>query len=301
VTAVVAVAALGGVGAWLIWRALTIRPTLGELQASLARPGRPAAAPSGPASSRDAIEDRAVQWVAGTLRRLGQDPGRRAEDLAVTRTTVEQHVLAKITWAVIGFVSVGLVAFVLGVAGVPVLAGPVVVVAVIVAAGGFVLPDITLTDKAKTSRRAFRHAFGAYLDLVDVMTAAGAGPESALHNAADAGDGWVFEQLRGALDAARRSRQLSVWEALGDLGRRLGVVELGQLAASASLVDTEGARIRESLAAQAASLRAAQLAEVEAEAESATERMTLPVVVLLAAFVLFIGYPAVATISGVGT
>ena len=169
------------------------------------------------------------------------------------------------------------------------------------AAAGFMLPELTLTDQAKRDRRAFRHAFGAYLDLVDVMTAAGMGPESAMHSAADAGDGWAFEQLRGALDAARRSRHQSIWEALGELGRRLGVVELGQLAASASLVDTEGARIRQSLAAQAETMRAAQLAEVEAEAESATERMTVPVTVLLAGFILFIAYPAVANISGIGT
>ena len=91
-----------------------------------------------------------------------------------------------------------------------------------------------------------------------------------------------------------------MWAALGDLGARLDVVELGQLASSASLVDTEGARIRDSVAAQAETLRAAQLAEVEASAESATERMSVPVVVLLAGFVLFIAYPAVHSISTVG-
>ena len=133
------------------------------------------------------------------------------------------------------------------------------------------------------------------------MIAAGAGPESALQNAADSGDGWAFAQIREALDAARRSRNQSVWAALGDLGARLDVRELGQLASSASLVDTEGARIRESVAAQAETLRAAQLAEVEASAESATERMSVPVVVLLAGFVLFIGFPAVYSIANVGT
>jgi tight adherence protein C len=176
-----------------------------------------------------------------------------------------------------------------------------VVVAVLFAAGGFLLADVGLTDRAKKDRRAFRHALGGYLDLVDVMTAAGAGPETVLKRAAEAGDGWAFELIRASLDAARRSRRVSIWEALGELGGQLGVVELGQLAASATLVDTEGARIRDSLAAQADTMRASQLSEVEAEAESATERMSVPVVVLLFAFILFIGYPAVANISGIGT
>jgi tight adherence protein C len=294
------VAAAGGVGAFLIWRALTARPSLADIQASLARPGRPATSPGGP-TARDHFEHGVVQWTVAALRRVGADPAARAEDLAVTRTTVEQQVVTKLAGAAAGVVLVAVMAAVLAAGGITIVAGPMVVVAVVAAAAGFLLPDLALTSRAKQDRRAFRHALGAYLDLVDVITAAGAGPETALQNAAEAGDGWAFEQIRLALDAARRSRRLSIWEALGELGGRLGIAELGQIAASASLVDTEGARIRESLAAQAEALRAAQLAEVETEAESATERMIVPVVVLLVAFVLFIGYPAVANISGIGT
>ena len=294
------VAAAGGLGTFLIWRAVTARPTLADIQASLARPGRPAAAPAGP-SARDQFEHRAVQVAVDVLRRVGIDPARRAEDLAITRTTVEQHVVAKLAGTAAGLLFVALMAMVLAAGGIGIVAGPVVVLAVIFAGAGFLLPDLALGERAKDDRRAFRHALGAYLDLVDVMTAAGAGPETALQDAAEAGDGWAFEQIRAALDEARRSRRLSIWEALGDLGRQIGVVELGQLAASATLVDSEGARIRESLAAQAQSLRAAQLSEIEGEAASATERMTVPLVVLLAAFVLFIGYPAVANISGIGS
>jgi tight adherence protein C len=294
------IAATGGLGAFLIWRAFTAQPTLADIQARLARPGRTASAPVGP-SARDEIEHRMVQWVVALLCRTGLDPARQSQDLAVTRTTVEQHVVTKLTWALGGFLLVAFGAGLLAVAGIGVLAGPIVVVAVLFAAGGFLLADVGLTDRAKKDRRAFRHALGGYLDLVDVMTAAGAGPETVLKRAAEAGDGWAFELIRASLDAARRSRRVSIWEALGELGGQLGVVELGQLAASATLVDTEGARIRDSLAAQADTMRASQLSEVEAEAESATERMSVPVVVLLFAFILFIGYPAVANISGIGT
>jgi tight adherence protein C len=287
-----------GLGAWVIYRALTTRPSLADIDATLSRPGTPASAPA-TVSARSELEHYAVQRVVALLRRVGLDPARH-QDLAVTRTTVEQHVAAKLAWALAGFALVPLVALLAAAAGLPLTAGPLVVLAVLAAAGGFLVPELTLTEHAKDARTAFRHAYGAYLDLVDVMTAAGMGPESALQSAADAGDGWAFDQLRHALDAARRSRTLSVWAALGELGARLAVTELSQLAASASLVDTEGARIRDTLAAQADSLRAAQLAEVEANAEAVTERMSVPVVALLTGFLIFIAYPAVATIAGVG-
>lgn len=289
-----------GVGLWLIWRAVTARPSLADIDATLSRPGRSATAPDA-LSLGDRLEHRAVAAVITRLAHIGLDPRDRATDLAVTRATVEQHVAAKLMWAVIGATAAGLFALIFAAAGLPILPVPIAVFAVVLAAGGFLVPDLGLTQRAKEARTAFRHAYSSYLDLVDVMIAAGAGPESALQNAADSGDGWAFELIRDALEAARRSRTQSVWAALGDLGARIEVAELGQLASSASLVDTEGARIRDSVAAQAETLRAAQLAEVEASAESATERMSVPVVVLLAGFVLFIAYPAVHSISTVGT
>ena len=73
----------------------------------------------------------------------------------------------------------------------------------------------------------------------------------------------------------------------------LGVPELGELAASAALAGNEGARVRSSLAAKAKAIRVRGLAEVEAAAQSATERMTLPVVLLMVGFIVFLGYPAI--------
>jgi uncharacterized membrane protein len=70
------------------------------------------------------------------------------------------------------------------------------------------------------------------------------------------------------------------------------------LAASVSLAGSEGAKIRASLAAKAHALRARQLADAEAHAQSATERMSLPVVLLFGAFLLFLGYPATVNVLG---
>ena len=66
------------------------------------------------------------------------------------------------------------------------------------------------------------------------------------------------------------------------------------------LAGTEGARVRESLAAKAVSLRRHEAAEAETRAQEASERMSLPVAVLLFGFLVFLGYPALARVlSGI--
>lgn len=64
-----------------------------------------------------------------------------------------------------------------------------------------------------------------------------------------------------------------------------------------SLAGTEGARIRDSLTIRAATLRAHQAAALEARANSATERMSMPVMLLAAAYMLFLLYPAVTAVD----
>jgi hypothetical protein len=48
--------------------------------------------------------------------------------------------------------------------------------------------------------------------------------------------------------------------------------------------------------AKAASLRSHELAAAEAEAESASERMNLPIALLFLGFLIFLGFPAVERI-----
>ena len=137
-----------------------------------------------------------------------------------------------------------------------------------------------------------RHALAAFLDLVVISIAAGAGVEAALTYAGATGRGWAFTQIRGALETARLTRR-PPWEALGQLGHELGISELTELAASITLAGTEGAKVKASLGAKAAAIRARQLSDAETTAQAATERMSLPLVLLFAGFLLLIGFPAV--------
>lgn len=283
-----------GAGLWLIWRAATARPSLAELAATMASTGRPAQAAVTPAA--EALEQRLVRRLIAALAGVGLDPNRRAADLRVTGRTVEQFTLLKVAVALGGLLFATIIVGLLFAA--PPLA--TLFVAVVLGVGGWLLPDVTLTGEAKDVRKAFRHAFGTFLDLVNVIEAAGGGPETALYRAAEAGDGPAFSAIRDALELARHARR-SVWSALGDLGQDLQVSELTEFAASLALTEDQGARIRQTLAAKADSMRSQQIAEARAEAEAATERMTIPVVLLLFAFLILIAYPAVASIGQVGS
>ena len=160
---------------------------------------------------------------------------------------------------------------------------------------GYVMPDRRLASAARRRRTDVLAALSAYLDLVNVLLAGGAGLETALHAAADAGDGWTFEQLRAVLLRSRTTRT-SVWTCFAELGRRIGVDELVELGAAVQLAGQQGARIAQSLSTRAQTLRAHVLEGIEIDAQSASERMGLPTVLLFVGFLFLLGYPAVQII-----
>jgi Flp pilus assembly protein TadB len=168
-------------------------------------------------------------------------------------------------------------------------------VSIVLGAVALVVPALEVRAEAAERRRSFRHALGCFLDLVAVRLAGGAGVDSALAGSAAAGGGWAFAELRQALTDARLRGEPS-WNGLAHLGEAIGVGELQELAASAGLAGDEGARVRVSIAAKARAIRMRGLADAEGAAQSASERMSLPVVLLMTGFIVFLGYPAVAAV-----
>ena len=204
----------------------------------------------------------------------------------------ERHLAEKAALGLFGLLLVPAMSAVLALAGTDLPLELPLWGSLLLAVLGFFAPDLGVHAEAARRRRDFRHALGSFLDLVTIALAGGGGVETALGDAASTGDGWAFERLRHALDAARLARE-TPWAALDRLGTELGVGALSELAANIGLAGTEGAKVRTSLAAKAASLRSHQLAEAETVAQAATEKMSLPVVLLFAGFLLFIGYPAI--------
>jgi tight adherence protein C len=241
------------------------------------------------ASSRTSLWTRAIQEIR---RRSRID----ATDVAIVETTQESIAANRLVLGLAGAgVPLGMwVITSLGGSGIPVPG--VVLLGVVFTCAGFQFPAAQVRNHARIARRRFRTSLSAYLDLVSIMLAGGAGIETALHSAARIGDGSTFDAISDALEVARATRR-SPWDTLADIGSRVGVAELPELAATVRLGGEQGARMTASLVAKASGMRLRELADVEARANEATERMGIPMVLLFIGFLVLLGYPAMHLIT----
>jgi tight adherence protein C len=216
-------------------------------------------------------------------------------NLSVVGKSFERYLAEKILLALFGLIFVPLLALVAGMAGVHL---PVVIplwFALIIAVVFFLLPDVELKQKANAQRRDFRHAVGAFLDLVAMNLAGGRGVPEALMSASEIGGGWAMWRIRDALANARITGY-TPWQALGTLGEVVGVDELRDLSAALSLVAEDGAKVRESLTARAATLRRREISDLEGKAGERSQSMLIAQMLLCVGFLLFILYPAASAV-----
>jgi tight adherence protein C len=163
-------------------------------------------------------------------------------------------------------------------------------------AGGVFAPLVVhgqVVERAHEVRIDLRHQLSAYLDVVTMLLAGNSGHEGALEQAARAGDGRLFRELRRAMREVGASGR-SLVEALDQAGRDLGLVELQQVAATASLSAAEGAPVARTLAAKCATLRSTLASEQESEARLRTSRLTPPLVGMSLIFMALVIYPALS-------
>jgi tight adherence protein C len=287
--------ALVGLGAIVSWRLLFPSPP--PLQAAIDRLQRRNQLVRITATDQaDGISEFLGRTVGASLGRILRNLGLRLDslepDLRLVGRSLDQHLAQKVVLAFFGLALPAVVAAVWTVGGFSVPLTFPTGVGLVLGVFFFFAPDISLRSEAEERRKAFKQALGSFLDLVVISLAGGSGVESALRDAASVGRGWAFAQLRNALEVTALTGE-TPWAALARLGEEVGVTELVELSATVSLAGTEGARVRDSLAVKAASLRDHALAEAEAEAQSTTEKMALPVVLLFLGFLILIGYPAV--------
>lgn len=284
-----------GLGLWalLVW-AIPPRPGLGSLLHRLETTPPP---PSITAQNRAGWASTLGKPFVGPLANLGLPSPRLCKDLAITGRPVEAHLADKAALALAGLVFPTLVSVALALLGMSLAWEVSLMASLLCGFIGFLLPDLNVRRDATKRRTDFRVALSAYLNLIRVTLAGGAGVEGALTDAATVGRGWSFSQIRRALTIAKVTR-VTPWSTLGALGEELDVRELAELSASVSLAGTEGAKVRASLRAKASALRTRELTDAEGNAQAATERMSMPVIVLFIGFLLFIGYPAIAAVLG---
>ena len=231
------------------------------------------------------------QRVAEFYLQQGWEQRSLRADLAVLDRSWEKFLATKVLLGVAGlFFGPFLFAIVwtLAIADSPIIP---VWLALLCAAVFFFLPDLEIRRDAAKKRRDLRRVIGAYLDLVSMSLAGGRGLPEALMAAAEISEGWANQRIRNALSDARITG-VSQWQALGQLGEELGVEELKDLSASLALVADDGAKVRESLASRAETMRHRELAEIEGSAGEKSQSMLVAQLLLCAGFLVFLIYPA---------
>jgi len=216
-------------------------------------------------------------------------------NLALVGKSFENYLAAKVMLGFGGLILPPIVLAALGFAGIHLSVIIPVWVALVFAAVFFFLPDLELRQQVDKRRRDFRHAIGAFLDLVAMNLSGGRGVPEALMAASEIGEGWAFWRIRDALANARITGQ-TPWQALGVLGEEVQVSELKDLSAALSLVAEDGAKVRESPTARAVSLRRRELADLEGQAGERSQSMLVAQMVLAGAFLIFLMYPAIQTL-----
>lgn len=267
-------------------------PAAPDLATALQRLSTAADAPEQSTANRSALAwGRARAEVAG---RLGL--ARQKADLALLGITPADLAGRMILAGLAGLALPALFSASLFVAGSPPPLMLPLLASLLTAAALFLLPRWQLRSQAAKARADMRLTICAYLELVALERAADAGPVEALERAAEIGHGSGFEHLRRALTKARVERR-APWQPLTEMAEQLEVTELRDVADIMRISGESGAAVLPSLRARAASLRGTVLQAEVAAANSASERMSIPVALLGMAFMVLIGYPALIRIA----
>jgi tight adherence protein C len=219
-------------------------------------------------------------------------------NLALADTSFERFLATKVLLGLVGLLLGPVVLVVAAAAGLHVPFVVPVWLGLLLGALFFLLPDLEVKQKADQRRKDFRHAVGAFLDLVGMNLSGGRGVPEALMSASELGGGWSMSRIRDALANARISGH-TPWQALGGLAEEVKVDELRDLSAALSLVADDGAKVRESLTARATSLRRRQLTDLEGQAGERSQSMLVAQMVLVMGFLVFLVYPVVPALLGV--
>lgn len=268
-----------GLGVALVWYGL--RPPRPALAVVLERLGRPAGPPP-------TGRQRRYRLLGAPLARLGLPSARMRQDLALVEKDTDTFLAEQAVIAGIGALAAPLLAALWGAGGlVPLwlsLAGGLV---------GYRWAAGRVQQAARLRRDELVHVTSVVQDLVTTSLAGGAGIDEALDDATGVCTGWAAQRLRRTLRTARRARE-PVWQALARLGEQTGTGELVEFANAVNLATGQGTRVRDALAAHAATARTRATATMETAARSAGVRMSFPVLLLALGYGLWLLYPALA-------
>lgn len=286
-----AVAVIAGAAAVLgvLVIARELRPAPPRLDLALSRI-RPTRLPSPGLATGRTRGERIGGWLADHFTRPAGMLAVPRTDLALMDRTVERFMLGKLALFLAGIAIPTIVSGLLVLVGTALPWTVPVLGSLLLAAGMSFLPDAGIRSAARQRRKEFRYAFAAYLQLVVLEREAGAALNTALEGPITIAETWPFRRIGAALERARRG-QYQPWLALAELGNLIGVHDLVDLAHTAQIAGTEGAKIHDVLTAKITAMRHEASAATRAEANSRTTAMWVPTSLLMLGFVALVGYP----------
>ncbi len=273
-----------------------LRPVPPRLSAVMAQLN---AQPSRRLANRDDAPSARRPWIpAAAVAAAERHAGARDEDLAILGRSRAELAVTKIGWAVGGVLFPTLVSTILTLGGVHLPFAIPLVATIGIGLFCWVNPSRQLAEDAEKARAEFRSALAAYLALVGLERKARGSATEALEEASRVSGSRPFRLIHTEVLRAELDNDLP-WAALKDLGRRIDVDELVNLADIVS-VAADGAAVFDTLMAEARSMRNADnVAQLE-QAGKANERLVAPNVVLFACFAALLVYPAAVRIISSG-
>lgn len=152
---------------------------------------------------------------------------------------------------------------------------------------GYFVPDWRLARESGRVRRSTTESVHTFFDLVALERLANASASQAVAAAAAVSTAPLFRRITAGVERARME-QTPPWDELLRISKEWELPELGDFADVMKL-EEQGAALAEVLQARVKELRDAHLAQQRADAQEATERlsiwMTLPALLLGVAFV----------------
>ncbi len=282
-TQLVAWAVAGSFGLWLLMRGfLPPRPALSEILTLADEP-----TVDGVEGLRS-VYSKVGLWLINAVQRDKLEETLKP-DLAVNQVSLEDFARDKLSAALGGAIVAAMVCALMG--WVDTWRG-LIFVALAGACAGFILPDMEMSQKAAARRVEFDESLTAFVSLVAVCLSGGGGVNSAMTDALSVGSPWPFQMLRAALGEANIHGQ-SYWKAFDQLGRRLKVEALIELAGALGLAGDSGAKVADTLQSRAEASREKERQTVLAEAHKRSERLNFPIAALALTWMAFIMYPSV--------
>lgn len=161
----------------------------------------------------------------------------------------------------------------------------------IAAVAGFFLPDALLASRVRRRRLELVEGLAQATELLALGVASGLAVEQAINEMARGGSGALFDELKGCVKRTRVEGR-GAGQALDSLAELTGLPEAASLAAAVKLAE-QGAPLKETLRAQAHSMREGRRLALLEAGERSQVRMALPVgLFILPAFFVLLLYPA---------